>query len=284
MMELVPSPIIQGLEQAGTMNVPPEMIRAHVAYAIRQRHPQVRNEAVKPDRVCLLGGGPSLETCEPELRELYRAGAKIVTTNGAYKWALDHNYRVSAQIVLDARPTTARFLDPILPECIYLVASQCHPDTWAKVADAPRVGIWHAISEENPEGVLLDTYYGPGRWLGVAGGTTVANRAIVLLRHLGYLRFDLFGVDCCLLDGKHHAFPQPENRFDRYVRVSIAAGEGDPVGPFWASAEHLKSLEDWLLAIRHGGDLFLLNVHGSGLLAAAVRAGAEYAAVRTEDT
>ena len=50
-----------------------------------------------------------------------------------------------------------------------------------------------------PRKLLID-YYG-GRWLSIGhgpiGGTTAGVRAIALLRTLGFLRFDLFGMDSC---------------------------------------------------------------------------------------
>ena len=75
----------------GTTNVTAEDFQANIASAIRRGHPQLRRQALQPDRVCLLGGGPSLNDTLPELLEALRDGAKLATTNGAYHWAIDHH-------------------------------------------------------------------------------------------------------------------------------------------------------------------------------------------------
>lgn len=279
----VPSAILQGLEMGGDLNTPLDTILAQIAHAIRQGHPQVRPEGLKVDRICLVGGGPSLESTLPELRDLYFAGAKLVTVNGAYRWCLEHHLRPSGQVVLDARPSTVRFLSPPVPRCMYFLASQCHADVWALLRDRPQTFIWHSMNPDNPEGALLDDYYGAGRWHGILGGTTVASRALGLLRMIGYLRFDLFGVDCCWQDYAHHAYPQIENARDRRiaVRLGASADAETPTRTFYCAPWHLKALEDWLLLIKHYGDHFALSVHGDGLLAHALQTGA--AALPTDD-
>jgi hypothetical protein len=133
------------------------------------------------------------------------------------------------------------------------------------------------MHEDNPEGAVLDDYY-DGHWHGIAGGTTVASRAVPLLRMMGYLRFDLFGVDCCWLDGQHHAFAQPENEGERRVALHLTpTRDGGEGRTFQCAPWHVKAFEDWLQMIRVNGHLFALNVHGGGMLAYALREGARVA-------
>jgi Protein of unknown function DUF115 len=258
--------VLSGLEFAGRVNVSDERLLDQIRSAIRRGHPQVRPQPAKPDRVVLLGGGPSLNDHVTEIRDLLYDGAKLVTTNGAYRWALDHNFRPSAQIVLDAREGNARFVEPAIPHGKYYLASQCHPTVFDAV-EGRDVAIFHAV---DPEGIVkdvLDAFY-LGHWHGITGGTTVVMRGLCLLRTLGYLRFDLFGVDSCLLGDQHHAFAQPENVADRIVTV-MAHPEGHPeLGKrFRATPWMLKQVEDFLQIIRVNGEHFLLHVHGDGLLA-----------------
>jgi hypothetical protein len=267
--------VLDGLElPKGDLNTPDAELVANIAHSIRLQYPQVKLQPNQPERICLIGGGPSLEDTEPELRELYYQGAKVVTVNGAYHWCLERNYRVSAQIVLDARASNARFVDPAVPNCRYLLASQCHPETWAAVAGRD-VWIWHAVSEENAWRAVLDSYYG-SQWQSIVGGVTVGTRAITLLRTLGFLRMDLFGMDSCWMDHTHHAYPQTENDRDRRLPVDMfPTGHPELSRRFWCAPWHLKQFEDFLQMVRINGHLFLLNVHGDGLLAYAMKSMAQ---------
>lgn len=260
--------VLEGVELHGSVNVDDDRLLANVQAAIRLSYPQVQPHQPNYDRVVLLGGGPSLNSHVEEIRDLVFAGAKLVTTNGAYQWAIDRNLQPKTQIVMDARPSNVRFVQPAVPRCKYLLATQCAPETWAAVAGRPDVWAWHAaVGQDGPLKTLLDAHYA-GQWFGIGGGTTVVSRAVGLLRTLGYLRFDLFGVDSCFLDGQHHAFEQTENAKDKPYRVRVGPSDRpDLAKTFTCAPWHLKQLEDFLQMIRINGDQFLLNIHGDGLLA-----------------
>jgi hypothetical protein len=266
--------MLEGVELSGVVNTPDDELLANIRHSIRLGYPQVKPHAPHPERVCLVGGGPSLHDTFDELRTLYFAGAKVVAVNGAYQWCLERNIRPSAQIILDARASNARFVGPAIPSCRYLIASQCHPDTWSAVAGRD-VWIWHAVIGDGPAKDLLDAFY-LGQWQPIVGGTTVVMRALMLLRVLGFVRFDLFGVDSCWLDDAHHAYPQAENDRDQRIAVTVGpSGSPDLERTFHCAPWHVQQLEDFLLTIRVNGEQLLLNVHGDGLLAYVLRSGAE---------
>lgn len=266
--------VLDGVTLTGTINIDAAQLIANVSSAIRRGYPQVHAMPMRPERVVILGGGPSLADSVDEIRELLWSGAKLVTCNGTYRWAIDHGFKPSAQIVLDARASNARFVVPEVPDCRYFLASQVHPDVWDAVAGYTHVAIWHDESEQAVID-LLDAYY-MKRWQGIPGGTTVGTRAIGLMRTLGYLRFDLFGFDSCWTGDAHHAYPQAENDQDRRYRLSIhPSGRPDLAREFTVSGWHVKQLEDLLHFIKASGDSFLLNIHGDGLLAYALRAQAD---------
>jgi hypothetical protein len=270
-----PLQVLSGLSMGGKLNTDSETICAHIASSIRRGHQQVRREGAKTDRIALVGGGPSLNDTVGELRELLWAGAKLVTVNGAYNWALEHNFRPSTQIVLDARESNVRFLSPEVPLCNYVLASQCHPALWDAVEGRERVWIFHPVVSDGPEKDLLDAYYHK-LWQPITGGSTVGMRALVVMRTLGYLRFDLFGMDSCFRGAAHHAYPQPENEQDRrFIVRSHPEGHPELEREFHCAPWHLKQLEDFLQLIKFNGEQFLLNVHGDGLLAHALRSNAQ---------
>jgi hypothetical protein len=271
-------PVIEGIELVGGVNTPETQICANIAASIRRGHPQLRRQEPQMDRVVLVGGGPSLLDTEDELVALIRSGAKLVTVNGAYQWALARNLFPKTQFVMDAREGNSRFLHPEIPGCHYVLSSQCAPSTWDAVAGRERVWIFHSVSRHETDvdkATILDRYYLKA-WETVGGGSTVVTRAIFALRMLGYLRFDLFGVDCSWKEDQHHAYPQPENEKDSNYMVRVAPSDAlDHDRIFRCSGWHLKQYEDMLEIIRHAGHHFLLNVHGDGLLAHTLRVKAE---------
>lgn len=261
-------------ELDGSINTSDEGLIANISHSIRLGHQQIKPQQIQPERVCIVGGGPSLSATLPELRDLYFAGAKIVTVNGSYRWCIEHNLHPSAQVVLDARASNAKFIEPAIPRCRYLIASQCHPDTW-KAVEGRDVWIWHAASDESPQAAVLNEYYFE-KWVPMVGGTTVVMRAIMLMRVLGFLRMDLFGVDSCYLDNNHHAYEQPENDRDGHVKVTAyPSGHPELKRVFDCAPWHVKQLECFLQTIRFNGHNFVLNVHGEGLLAYALQSGAQ---------
>lgn len=249
----------------GRMNTNEEQVLANIRSAIRRGHPQMRTGPLRPDRVCLVGSGPSLNDCEQELRDLIWDGAILVTMNGGYHWCRERGLQPKTQIVMDARPSNARFVQPYTPKCNYVLASQCAPETFDAVADYPNVWIFHPVIKNDGEASnILDNFYG-GNWLGVGGGTTVVTRAIFLMRMSGYVRFNLFGVDCCWRDSQHHALPQPENDRDNYSTVRLGIDGVEPK-EFKCAGWHVKQFEDLLTTLKINGEHFTIQVHGDGML------------------
>ena len=272
----------------GRMNTDDATLLAHIQHSARLGYPQMRTWPTRGDRICLVGSGPSLASTEADLRRAVWDGAQVVTLNGAYQWCIDHGIKPNTQIVMDARATNARFVSPDVPGCRYVLASQCHPDTWAAVQGRPDVWIWHAVvRKDDAISDWLDTYY-QGAWFGCGGGTTVATRALTLLRMAGYVRYDLFGIDCCWLGREHHAMPQPENARDERTRVLVGdRTRPETMRPFDVAPWHLKQFEDLATMLKLNGAHYALTVHGDGLLAYILRtlgSDADQAVVRPSDS
>ena len=274
--------IIDNLHLHGEMNTSSETVTEHIAASIRRGHAQLWPQGLQTQRVALLGGGPSLNATFPDLVELLRNDTKLVTTNGAYQWALERHLVPSAQIVMDARETNARFVDPALPKCQYLLASQCHPTLWDRVEGRPFVWLWHALGKEGPQADLLTRYYGEDRWTPIGGGSTVIMRGLVLLRMLGFTRVDVFGCDSCWLDGQHHAYDQAENAKEQRIHIQARPdGRDDLTRDFWCAPWHLAQVSDFLHFVKAKTEMHV-TVHGDGLLAHVVNTCAEINVVSVE--
>lgn len=268
--------VLEGVEiVGGKVNTDDAQLLANVRASIRRGYPQVKPQAIQADGIALVCGGPSLESTLGELRDAVAAGLKVVTVNGAYQWCLERNIVPSMQVVMDARASNARFLDPPLPRCHYALASQCDPALWNAVEGRPNVWIYHvgASEEESAVHAVLDAYY-LKQWHGIGGGTTVGTRAIALLRVLGYVRFDVFGMDCCWMGDQHHAYAQPENAADQCVGVTLQAKGSTEARDFRCAPWHIQQFQDLVQMIRFNGHAFVLNLHGDGMAAYALRASA----------
>ena len=195
-----------------------------------------------------------------EIYELVNKGAKVVTLNGTHQWAIGHNLRPSAQIMLDARSTNCRFVENPVKLCRYLIASQCHPSVFDALENFD-IWIWHANSTPE-EKEILDKYY-LGRWLAILGGSTVMLRGLSLLRLLGFKNFHVFGFDSCCAPNTnaHHAYDQPEN--DKADLISF-----DQAGQTWVCQTWMASQAlDFINQYKSLGTDWNLKVYGNGLIA-----------------
>lgn len=255
----------QVVVESGEVNTSVEQLRRNVEHNCAQGWQQVYPHEATEQEVVILGGGPSLGAFEQEIRELKAAGAKIVTLNGAYSWALERGLGPVTQIMVDARPFNARFVQPVREDCMYLIGSQCDPSVFAGLPKE-RTWIWHATA--NPISDLLDQAY-PSGWWPVPGGSTVLLRALPLLRMLGFSRFHLFGCDSCLSGDQHHAFAQPENDGEAIVPIVVTGGR-----VFYCYPWMVSQAQEFIGLVRDLGDVLDLCFYGDGLLAHIVEVGA----------
>jgi hypothetical protein len=237
----------------------------------RQVYPHDPNDV----ECMIVGGGPSLAGKLEEIKRLRSEGVKLITLNGAYNWALEHGLKVSATVVVDARPFNARFTHPVVDETQYLIGSQCDPSVLEGLPHE-RTWLWNTTAEAIQD--ILEEEVGPGKWFGVVGGCTVLLRAIPLMRMLGYRKFHLFGCDSCVFQPginhgggeygfqpigtpEHHAYAQPEN--DGTPVFDTIVGGRKFLCTAWQTAQATEFIE----LVRVMGNEFEIEVHGDGLLA-----------------
>ena len=255
-------------------NTEDDVLLSLVAANIRRGLPQIQPHVPQSTTAILVCGGPSLAETEKELIEAYWAGGKIIAVNGTYRWCLERNLKPSAAIMLDARAFNARFVEQDVPGCKYLLASQCHPSMFDMCRDRETL-IWHACSAGEAELELLNEYYFK-RTHPVTLGTTVGVRGISLLRMLGFQHIEIFGLDSCWLDDKHHGYAQPENNRDGRLGVWLRPkGRDDLAQRFVCAPWHCKQADDFMKLVKERGHLFQLNVHGRGLIATMIQTGAQ---------
>jgi hypothetical protein len=253
------------VELGGGMNVEAEQVRDQVAENIRRGLPQLRPYPKAGKTVSLAAGGPSLETHFPRLEKAWQKGQKVVAMNATHDWLLDRDVRPSVQVIVDARACNARFVTRPIETCKYFLASQCHPSLFEALRDFD-VTVIH-VSGHDVADILKDYYL--GNYLMISSGCTVALTAITLMKHLGYPRQEIFGLDSCAMDGRHHAYEQPENDGQRLVPMIPQPGSETYLCAGWMA----KQAYDFQALVYHEGDHYELKVHGDGLIAGMMRTG-----------
>lgn len=251
---------------AGVVNTEDEIIKANVAHNIKLGFTQVQPYPTNDTEVMIVGGGPSLARTFDKIRELREKGVKLIATNNAYKYCIDRGVMPSAFVMVDAREFNNRFIEPIIPDCKYFLASQCHPSVFEK-APKDRTFIWHTMADLLSP-MLAEQYE---TWYPVPGGSTVLLRTIPLFRMLGFKRFHLFGCDSCLEEGAHHAYEQKENDGQAVLPVGV----GGKI--FYCNPWMVSQAQEFIDTIRSIGDEIELEVYGEGLLRHILETGASYA-------
>lgn len=245
------------------MNTAHEEIFANIRANIRRQLPQVQQYQPNGQSVALVCGGPSLTDELPRLRRMVKRGYKLVTVNATHEWVQDRGLKPSAQVMLDAREFNARFVARPVKDCRYLLCSQVHPAVFDAL-DGHDVHIWHGESKCRD----LDRYY-LGKWMRVNGGSTVATRAMFLLFLLGFRKVAIFGMDCCMRKGEHHAYAQPENDFSKILTCRVGRRR------FKAHPWMLVQADEFLQIMQIWPEDGALAVYGDGLLSHIVNLTAE---------
>jgi 2-polyprenyl-3-methyl-5-hydroxy-6-metoxy-1,4-benzoquinol methylase len=227
-------------------------------------HPENDVEAM------IVGGSPSLAKNIEKIRELREQGVKLIAMNGAYKYCIDQGIKPSALVIVDPLEHNARFADPIIDNCKYFIASQCHPKVFENVPK-DRTYLWHTGVEKIKE--ILEERKEP--YVPVPGGSTVLLRTIPLFRILGFKRFHVFGCDSCLEDGAHHAYAQKEN--DNQVIIPVTVGNK----VFYCNPWMLSQAQEFIDMVKLFGDHLELEVY-DGLLRHILETGALHADLKEQ--
>ncbi len=267
----------------GKVNTDPETVIKQMTENAKLDLEQVKpHEAQEDMEVMFLAGGPSLNDYEEEIIAQREAGMPLITANGTYKWAIDRGLKPSLQLVIDGRKHNKRFLEPVIEDCKYAIASQCHPDL---LKDLPKdkTYLWQVSLSDDLLPTVKELW---GKmyedWYPCPGGSTVILRGLCLLRMLGFHKIHLYGFDSCLLPNKaHHAYEQKENDANSVVEMIVGKGteyekrfECHP----WM-AYQAKEFQD--MVPRLFQDL-KLDIKGNGLISYLIKSGADLAAIQEQ--
>lgn len=258
------------IKKCSTVNTTDTVLIDQIYQNLQLGLEELRPYEQNSQELLILAGGPSLNDFVDEIRINKMMGLPIVTLNGAYNWALEHNIKPDVQVILDARDFNVRFTQPHVDSCKYLVASQCHPDL-VRSLPPKQTFLWHS-GQDNVQAAMKRMYKEENHdWFPVFGGMTVTLRVFPLLLMLGYNRFVVYGFDSCLGGNDHHAYPQPENDIESVIDVTCGGRQ------FKCHPWMLTQAQEWLQLQEMIGDLCQIDVKGDGLIAHTIRTGYEIA-------
>lgn len=266
----VQSPVLEPIDEIESktaINVDEQTLKENIKTNLSKGFRVITPYEGQDIEVMLIGGGPSLNDFEDEIRAKRARGVPLITTNGAYNWAVQRELKPSAQIVVDGRAFNKRFLSPLTEGCKYLISSQCDP-TLLDDLPSDRTFLWHAVSDQETIAWIRELQ-GEAVWP-IPGGSTVMLRAIMLLQTLGFFKVHIYGMDSCIRES-HHAYEQSENDSDKEITVKVKTKEREFVCAPWMAlqAKEFRQMADQL------SDDVELAVYGDGLIATMIRETAE---------
>ena len=264
------------IEYVGSVNTDLEERIANVKTNIKSGDWQrIHPHPTQPTEIMLIAGGPSLNDYTDEIIKLRAEGMPMITTNGTYNWAIANGMTPSMQLILDAREFNNRFVLPVVDDCKYMIAAQCHPSVFKNLPE-DRTYLWHVGLGEEEVNEILDEAF--DWWFPSPGGSTVTLRGLCLLRMLGFHKIHVYGFDSCYRDDEHHAYQQAEND-NRHLKIRVGCGG---TRTFLCDPWMYTQADEFIKMIKLFGDELELDVKGDGLIAHIIETGANLVAPEEE--
>ncbi len=158
-----------------------------------------KHEGFSDRRISLVCYGPSLADTWESI------SGPVMTVSGAHDYMTKCGVIPEWHVDCDPRPHKAQMLTPN-NETRYLMASVCHPAMWKKLRHK-RVKLWHLINGDDfVTPAWVSEYHPAGLGSMIGGGSTVGMRAMEVAAHIGFRRFNIYGMDCSF-EGERHAGP-----------------------------------------------------------------------------
>lgn len=225
-------------------------------------------EAVYPRTCIIVGSGPSArsEALWERLKANSLADCPITTVacNGAYKLFAKHNLTPTYWTCCDPQDLVLDFIpDHPNPATIYLVATKCPDALFDRLQIAGcDVRAWRLDDIGEPNGKFR-----------IPTSVSITIVTQTLMRMMGYHRFEVYGWDCCYLDGEHHADPDSVEHYQLFDLHLRDEATGEICYTFQTAGPWMAELQDAAIQAHNlKGTGYELIVHGPGAVATLLRA------------
>lgn len=167
--------------------------------------------------VAIICGAPSMRKKLDEIRKLKDSGVMIWSVNGTHDFLVDNGIIPDFFAMVDARHIND-FCNKPQKDCVYLIASQCHPKIFRKLSGCNRM-LWHCEHTDFPHDKIAKM----GAKRGLCYTTIGARKTIGLISTflaytLGFGEMYLYGMDSSFVDYQH-SYKQPQNENDRIIDI-----------------------------------------------------------------
>lgn len=226
-----------------------------MAECVRQRLPHL-GEALPHDGVLsVVGYGPSLADTWQDIKK------PLITTSGAHNYLIERGVVPDWHVDMDPRKSKLAAILKPHPDVTYLMASVCHPFTWALLR-GHKVYVWHVLfSDETPKWVAQHDPSG----MMLAPGSAVGLAALAIGRCLGFRKFECHGLDCSKRDGERHAGPHYGLKAGHHDVEWTAGGRS-----FVSDQIMINTAAEFMHWVKTDG-FGEVRLHGDGLTQAMVR-------------
>ncbi len=229
-----------------------ESVKANVLSACARDLPWLELKPAHDGHAVIVAGGPSLERTLSEVKWRHSIGQTVIAINGSAEYLNKHGIRPDIHVMIDARPSNERFMNPWWSKERFL-ASQCDPSVFDK--SGGNTTVFHM----NTEGIIDILPTDRVAHL-ISSGTTVGLAAMAIAYTQGYRFIHLHGFDSSYADN-HHAYAQPENDNDVVMDVSV---EGRSFKCAAWMATQAQQFQDLALQLAQEG--VIITVAGDGLI------------------
>lgn len=207
-------------------------------------------EAIPRKYLTIIASGPSARDGHWDTR------GDTMALNSALSLMLARDFPPTFWAACDPQELVVDFLKETPLGITYFVASKCHPAVLERL--------------RSRDTRLFHVGDSPGPMVPVRYGSSITLTALHLARLLGYTDIDVYGWDCCIIDGSHHA--QDGSWAKPTITMNIRAAPEKPIlssfittvewaGEVEQALGHIKELRDWGVNV---------HVHGPGMLRAAI--------------
>ena len=157
----------------------------------------------------IVSAGPSYRDDLEEIKSLSHTDDHYVfCVKSNYKALLEAGVKLHACVLLDPRDHVKNFLDPILDDVFYYIATMCHPTTVDLFSKAKNVFLWHALVGAGEDKLIKELIEVEKRNISnemIRGGSTAAMRAMFIAHVLGFRSMTLYGFDSCFWEPQNMA-------------------------------------------------------------------------------
>jgi hypothetical protein len=223
--------------------------------------------------ICICASGPSLADHLDDIRARKAAGWSVASMNGSHNFLIGQGIVPDYYFQIDAREGNLSFLEKANDHTLYIIASQCHPDTFEALAGR-KVKLWHVFHDEL--GLEALRRQAPQATL-FSGAYNVGQSCLNPILAMGYRRWALYGYDASMREGEKHAFNQPQNAGEE-VRELMFNGRHYYATP--TMAHHAATFFERYQLFRGLG--IDIEIIGDGLLPDMIRHQAELVAIAGE--